>query len=135
MPDSKKVVQEQKVRGCGYYIHYAPPEGSDDCVNYHTHGLMSSRNHKDFQVILPADAEVIHSTTAYEPTVAMPSNLTIICSIIWSLVAKIDDGEVFEAGMEFYEPIHNYKIKLVDSIENGREVLRILLPDEDGRCE
>lgn len=122
----------QKIRGCGFYIHYTAPEGYDDFVNYHTHGLKESRNHKDFQIILPADSEVIYSATTYDAFVALPTNLKAICEIIWNLVAKIDEGEVFEPGMEIYEPLHNYSIKIVDAIENGKEVLRVLLPDENG---
>lgn len=123
---------KQKIKEHGYYIHYAPPEGNQDFVDYHTHGLEQSRNHKDFQVLLPAGADILYSQTTYSPMVAMPADFTTICKIISGLVDLVDKGAVFQSGMELYEPIYNYSVKIVDSTENGRAVLRILLPDENG---
>lgn len=81
--------------------------------NYHTHGLDVSQKHKNFQVCIPIEPEIIHN-------------------IIWNLIDSIRNGKSYEAGDTAWGIIDNYPITFIDAKENGRDVLRVILPDPAG---
>ncbi len=129
MPSKMEKPLNNKVMGCGYYIHYSLPEGKDSNISLHTHGLVESKKHKDLQIIFPATSEIIRSSTTYDTFLILPSNLKLLCEIVKHLVSMIDEGAFFKSGMEIYEPFCDCKIKFMNSIENGREVLKLIIND------
>jgi hypothetical protein len=56
--------------------------------------------------------------------------------IFINIIERVKDGEVFVAQEIVSEIIGNdLEIKLIDSIENNRKVLRIIVPDKYGNLE
>lgn len=80
----------------------------------HTHGLTDSFSHPDLQCVLPMDPKVIHA---------------LFCAI----VNKIKNGQVFRAGKCYSGIVKNYKVRFVEAIESDRRVLRMILPDQNGK--
>jgi len=102
----------------GFYVHFIIGEP----FNYHTHGLEQSFDHLDLQIAFPLPREV-----------AMP--------IINTLVGLIKSGQEIKDGMILFNIIRDYCVKAYKTIEDGRSVIRILLPDvrgmfpDDIRCD
>lgn len=97
----------------GFVVHLVLPSEESGWANYHTHGLDISRNHLDFQIVLPIQPETAHA-------------------IFWSLTRRIDAGEVFHDNELIDDVIQAYPIKLLKTKEFDREIFRILLPDANG---
>lgn len=101
----------------GWYAHMVVAEKEGDLANYHTHGLPHTFQHLDFQCVLPIDPNIVHG-------------------IVHTLVKQIRLGKVFEDGDVEEGLIRNgYSIKFVAAEENGRRVLRIVLPDKNNKLE
>jgi 5'(3')-deoxyribonucleotidase len=96
----------------GFYIHLVADD-SYDSVNAHTHGLFEKYNHLDFQIVLN-----LHPN--------------IISSIMHNLIDLVKKGERFHDEQEVGSIIQNFNIKLIETFESGRKVLRIILPDQKG---
>ena len=79
---------------------------------------MEEFNHKNFQVVLDVGDE-------------------IACYIINSLCERVRDGQTQGASMGSGDIItgiySQYPLKLAQAWEGGRQVLRVLLPDDEGR--
>ena len=97
----------------GYYVHYV---NSGELIDVHTHGLVETHNHIDLQIVLPIDPKISHS-------------------VISSAVSKIEKGETFEDGQIAEGIIKNFPVKFIEAEESGRKVLRIILPDPEGKIE
>lgn len=84
-------------------------------ADIHTHGLVENMNHKDLQIVLPIQAEKAHG---------------VLCTI----VKLIKEGKKFEAG-KCYSGIlqNNLKVRFVEATEHDRTVLRVILPDQNGK--
>lgn len=104
---------EANIKKHGFVAHYVFPIDGSKWANYHTHGLTKTKNHLDLQVVLPINPEIVHS-------------------IIWAFVRKITEKRTFKDGDLVNEIIENYPVKLKKTIEDGRQILRVLLPDENG---
>lgn len=109
--EQAKIVKES-MKKYGFYIHYI---FNGEVINFHTHGLVESFNHVDFQIAFNIP-----------PDVAM--------SIMHTIVDKLRKGKRFKGGDIVEEVIANgYNVKLWQTVECGRPVLRLLLPDKVGR--
>jgi len=101
----------------GFYVHYVGADSSSPTnFNAHTHGMQAFDNHLDFQLIVPLPPESAHN---------------IICT----LAERVKAGERFVSGQRLDKIIRGFEIKLVEAPEDDRKVLRIVLPDPDGKLE
>ena len=93
----------------GFYVHYIvePPH------NYHTHGLPESFNHPDLQIALAVKKET-----------AM--------NILGTVIDLIKEGQEIKDGMHLFNVICDYCIKAYKTTEDGRDIIRLLLPDRAG---
>lgn len=102
----------------GYYVHVVPSEdtGSPTGYNMHTHGLNEcSTPHEDFQIVLPIDPKIGHA-------------------LIAGAVDRIkDEGIVFKPGQRYDKIMRSYDVAFGYATECDRLVLRMILPDADGR--
>ena len=89
------------------HIYEAPTK-----INAHTHGLWQY-NHFDFQIVLP-----------------LPLNT--VGGILNDLSERVQKGEKMSPGMILANIIFNFDITFRKATEEGREVLRVILPDQEG---
>ncbi len=82
-------------------------------ANYHTHGLETSCKHLDFQLLLPVEVPVANV-------------------IFGVLIDKVKEGHKFQDGDIVENVINGYSVKLIEVTEDGRPVLRIIIPDANG---
>ncbi len=96
----------------GFYIDYVTGE---DYVNIHTHGL-DNFNHLDLEIVLPISQDEV-------------------ACLLHSAVSLIKQGKRFEAGKLYDCFFADRKVLMLSSSEGGREVLRMCVPDKNGRFE
>lgn len=93
----------------GFIIHYVYEEGpATQLVNIHTHGLL-----RDFQIVVPLP-----------PSRAVP--------ILKTLATRSLACSRYRAGQHVRGVIRDYAVALVDAVESGRSVLRVIIPAADG---
>lgn len=102
----------------GLYRHFV--QDDEKCpygVNAHTHNLKEAYNHKDLQICMNIQPEILNG-------------------LFTRIVDEIKKGKKFESGVE-YDNIFSggFKAKFIDAFENGRQVLRLLIPDPNGKYE
>jgi len=100
----------------GWIGHYVPERDEDKPGrNFHTHGFDETWGHPDFQITMPLEPTVAHA-------------------LFWILARRVKKGEKFETGIP-YEGIlgSGFITKFVEAKEDDRIVLRMLIPDKDGR--
>ena len=126
------------MKECGFFVHFVGSnEPCADCgeehdhttatwpdhlANIHTHGFEQTWKHPDFQIVL-----------AMPPQVAQ--------SIFWKFADQVRAGKRFEAGKDYADVIEpgpnakksSYSVRLAWAEENDRQVLRVLIPDPEGR--
>ncbi|HWO98531.1 MAG TPA: DUF4262 domain-containing protein [Bacillus sp. (in: firmicutes)] len=106
--------KKQMLEEYGWYMDAIFAEEYDDIhANYHTHGVQENFNHRDFQIVLNMDPEVAND-------------------IFFTLIDDISRGKRFEEGKEYSDLLEGFKVTFKQYKEMGRDVLRVLLPDEDG---
>ena len=116
--DGLEKLELELIKKHGWYGHFV----QDDLkcpygVNAHTHNLKEAYNHKDIQVCLNIDPAIIHG-------------------LFHSIVDEIKKGVKFESGIEYDNVFSGvFKAKFVDAFECGRQVLRLLIPDPNGKYE
>lgn len=100
----------------GFLTHAVMPcEHCPDAVyNLHTHGLEESNNHKDLQIVLPVDPKIAHQ-------------------IIWIIVHLIENGFKCIPGKRSSEVFDGMDVEFMLAEETGRQVIRVLLPDKNGK--
>jgi len=99
----------------GWFSHYVfDDHGTPTGMNIHTHGVLESFGHPDFQLILPLATDVAHQ-------------------ILANLVAEVKAGRRFKAGDTAGEIIHGFDLGFAAATEGGRDVLRVIVPDPEGR--
>lgn len=110
------IQQKSDVERYGWYAHVVM-QGANTPTGYdmHTHGLAEKSEHADFQIVLPMATELAHT-------------------LLKTLVHRVQAGEKFKDG-DVVERVcgDGYKVKLVSAVEAGRPVLRVILPDPEGR--
>ncbi len=96
----------------GFYVHGVPYEGY---TNYHTHGIFKTFGHLDFQIRLALESGVAGN-------------------IFNNLVRRVKSGGMIFHGDTIEGLIDNgYKCKAFQTTEMGLPVIRIILPDKDGK--
>ncbi|WP_088363357.1 DUF4262 domain-containing protein [Bacillus cereus] len=112
--------QEQELRKkasletFGWYTDVAEPiDVEQGILNMHTVGVEQTYKHKDFQIV-----------------VYMPPNLAHI--FFSMLVERVKNGETIEVNKRYDDILENYDVYFVERTENGRNVLRMILPDKKG---
>lgn len=99
----------------GWYAHFV---GGEQSVNYHTHGLFDKFNHPDLQIVFPLD-----------PKIAM--------QLFWNCTHHIEAGKRFMPWDTVDQVVARYNVKFIPVWEESseRHVLRIILPDAQGRLD
>lgn len=106
-----KTWEDEHFKKSGFYMHFVSGE---HFINAHTHGFDRSWGHLDFQLIFPVSQKVVGS-------------------IFWSFADRVKAGERFEAGTSVDEIIEDFPVRLSSAKEGGRDVLRVILPDKNGK--
>lgn len=102
----------------GWVVHYVYESKEDELngmANLHTHGLFENFRHRDLQVILPIQMNSIHP----------------IFSLLAQKIKK--DGVVFEPDVRYSDVLEGFDVLFKVYNEGDREVLRLLLPDPNGK--
>jgi hypothetical protein len=109
--------EKDKMETIGWFIHCVDGDNSVPYeFNCHTHGLMKTYNHPDLQIVLRLN-----------PAIAQ--------NILSSFVEQIKSGTQFQHGSLVNHIIRNFNVLLINAVEDGRNVLRIILPDKEGNLE
>lgn len=107
-------IEVKKIDEYGFFVHVTPWD--DRCsptgYNAHTHGL-DRLNHLDLQIVIP-----MHMQKAYD--------------IFESLYNLIKSGTVFKVQERYSGIFAKCEITFIEAFENGRKVLRLILPDRTG---
>lgn len=93
----------------GHYVFDADYQAYG--YDFHTHGLLESQHHLDLQIVLPLEPGVVNG-------------------VFHQIADRIKAGEVFSAGQ--YEGITTFGIAFANAEENGRPLLRVIIPDGEG---
>ena len=100
----------------GFYVHYlCDDRDSPTGYNAHTHGMEAFGN-LDFQLVIPLPAATARS-------------------VISNIAERVMNGEKFSSGQLVSNIIKGFDIKLIEVTEDGRKVLRIILPDKHGKLD
>lgn len=106
--------EKQMLEQYGWYMDAVYADEYDGIhANYHTHGVRENFNHLDFQIVLNMDPEEANN-------------------VFYTLIDYINSGSEFEEGKEYCNIIKGFKVVFKQYSEMGRDVLRVLLPDENG---
>jgi hypothetical protein len=95
----------------GWYVHATP--GNDPYMNYHTHGLDVTFKHLDLQIVFPINPEIAHG-------------------ILMSAIDLIKTGTKLEDGKHYDQIIQNFSVECILAEECDRQVIRLILPEQDG---
>lgn len=101
----------------GWYVHYVFETDKNEfggLANIHTHGLKENFNHPDIQVVMPIASETVHP-------------------VLVGLVEDIKRGETFKENERSSKVLRGMDVYFAPFKENGRDVLRLILPDPQGR--
>lgn len=112
-----KQKEMEMMKKYGWIVHYIfPTEESEEpqMVNIHTHGLQESYNHLDIQMTLPVDQATAHG-------------------VLGTVVMHIKDGKTFKAEETSDVVLEGFDVYFFAATEDGRDVLRIVLPDPNGK--
>lgn len=97
-----------------WIIHLVCIESPAGFIDAHTHGMREKYNHLEFQMVLPVSPETIGK-------------------ILNLLGDRVRNGDCFHDGEMVSDILVGYDVKLRKMVENGEELLRVMLPDEKGR--
>jgi hypothetical protein len=99
----------------GWVCHIVPDDPDVPTgYNAHTHSLLEFFGHPDFQLILPLPIATAHQ-------------------ILANLVDEVKAGRVFSAGTTASGIIRDFDVGFADATEGGRDILRVIVPDPEGR--
>ena len=102
----------------GWMVHYVfDDDESPNRTNYHTHGIADNFNHPDLQICLPIQPEVAHG-------------------LFEAAIDNIKKGVAYTANIEYDNILAGgFKVKFMETQDGSRKVLRMLIPDENGKYE
>lgn len=109
--------EREMLREHGWLMHHVFETSAHEfggLANQHTHGLEENYGHKDFQMVLPIDPRITHS-------------------LFKTIAERIKAGDEFIEGKEYNNIIQNFNVHFKEVTENDRTVLRLILPDENGK--
>lgn len=117
----KKAIQREKaMKAEGWIIEVISDTKDSKCAtgtgrDAHTHGIEEKFGHMDLQCVLPINADLVGD-------------------IFHRIVKMIKEGTKFESGKCYGDIVNNkYKIRFLTAMEGDREVLRIIIPDKNGK--
>lgn len=116
--------KNQKAKAMDWIIHFVADSACHLCgdnhshfkpnlCNYHTHGMRELYNHPEFQIVLNID----FNAAGY---------------LLNSLGLLVKEGRRFKAG-ETVSGIGLCDLTLFEAVDNGKPVLRVILPDPSYR--
>lgn len=109
--------EAQAMKDIGWYAHYVTDDpGTPFQFNYHTHGFPQKFGHPDIQVCFPVPFDIAHR-------------------IAWSAAHHLEEGGKLEAGKSSDAILEGYEVMCIKAHESGRDVIRLVLPDKNGRFE
>ena len=113
--DKAQQIEAEAITKYGWYAHYVTGDETDIRANYHTHGLPETHNHPDLQIVFPINPRIAHS-------------------LIWNAVRLIEAGTTLKNG-DIIKKIAGggFKVAFIDATECDRPVLRMILPDKNGK--
>lgn len=107
--------QKEMIEKYGFVIHNVFPSSEDEVLwSHHTHGLKENFNHTDLEIVLPIDPQLAGS-------------------LLHGMVEQIKKGESFENILISDKVIENFDVQLVETMEGDRKVIRVVLPDANGK--
>lgn len=117
-PEEAARKRQQMMEEYGWIIDFVRPDNDYPYgVNYHTHGLPEKYGHPDLQIVMSLD-----------PNVAS--------GVLWDAVNQIEKGTRFQEDLAYDNILGmGYKVKFIKAQECDREVLRMILPDKEGRLD
>ncbi len=110
-------MQKDAIDRFGWTAHYVVDDS--DCpygINAHTHNIYESLGHKDFQICFNIKPQLINT-------------------LFFNLANDVKNGKTYESGKKYDNVLTNYQVEFLDAKECGRDVLRLLIPDENGKYE
>ena len=117
-PEKARQWEEKCMKSHGWYCHFIfDDKDSPYNRNVHSHGVLESFDHPDFQVMGAIHAETCHH-------------------IIAGVIDQVKDGKKFKSVDKLGNIVNDtMDILFIDAKECGRDVLRIILPDPDGNVD
>lgn len=111
--------EKRMMKEYGWYAHIvAGDPQSPTGFNYHTHGFRETLDHPDIQIVLPIRGEHCHSLAA-------------------NLFRQIKEGKRFadkgQTTIRHADGKSEFVVKFIEVKESGRDVLRVILPNPDGK--
>jgi len=106
--------EQENLKKNGFYIHAVPCSDNDKFMNFHTHGFDRTWDHPDFQMVFPIPPGAVRS-------------------IFWTIADRVKAGEKFKAGDLVEKVIKDLPVMFVTAHEGGRQLLRIIFPDKNGK--
>jgi hypothetical protein len=108
--------QQQMIEKYGFTIDMVFPSGGSEHWNIHTHGVLESFGHPDFQVVLNIGQRNV-------------------LGIFHLLVDRVKKGEKFVEGTDYDCIAQGFPTRFIKAKECGREVLRLIVPDTQGHLD
>lgn len=108
--------EQEMLEEHGWLVHFVFESNGElnGLANCHTHGLLENFGHKDLQIVLPISPENAHP-------------------LLSGIVSQIKEGRVFEPDIATSKVISNFDVFFKEFEENERTVLRLILPDPNGK--
>lgn len=98
----------------GWVVDFVFPTNQNELANIHTHGVKDTFGHTDFQIVLPLQQQLAHR-------------------LLIDLVERVKRGEQIVPEKRYNDVIHNFDVYFVKKYEGTRIVLRMILPDDQGK--
>ncbi len=111
--------EQQDIHNHGWYAHYVMEDLSEVPIgmnNYHTHGMVESFGHLDFQIVIPIPPKTVHD-------------------IFYTLIDLVKEGNCFASVNQSGKILNGYNVAFARATENGREVIRVILPAANGTLD
>lgn len=105
--------QNEAVKKYGWYAHFVGNGYRNNMCNIHTHNVQEKFHHPDLQIVVPLPQKQANN-------------------ILFNLVNKIREGITFSTGEKVNNVVRNMPITFCEAEEDGRKILRIILPDHNG---
>lgn len=109
--------ERELIKQYGWITHYTfetEKREYNGLCNIHTHGLTETQNHLDLQIVIPLPQNIAHG-------------------VITQAISLIKAGTSFKDGDSSSEILNGADVYFRKFQENGRDVLRIILPDEHNK--
>jgi len=108
--------QSQMMAKHGWFWLYMGPDDpqSPTGTNIHTHGFEATWGHPDVQIVV-----ALHQKQAQ--------------GVLSEVAGLVKAGMKFEPGKDYDHILRDYKVRFAWTTEGDRRVLRMILPDKEGR--